>query len=86
MLGVDSLAVSADLEAGYHLRCRSKGMVTHRDAACMNVLGRILYNIEFEFQGLVSSALPFLVKRRYDARSSPRTSAKLSRSNQRGTR
>ena len=46
MLGVDGLADSADLERGYHLRCRSKGMVAHHDAACTNVLGRILIDVE----------------------------------------
>ena len=41
MLGVDGLTDSADLERGYNLRCRSKGMVAHHDAACTNVFGCI---------------------------------------------
>jgi len=71
MLGVDGLADSADLR-GYHLRCPSKGMVAHHDVARTNVLGRILCDTELEFQGLCFFCAPFL------ARTSPRTSAKLS--------
>ena len=60
MLGVDGLADSADLERGYHLRCRSKGMVAHHYAACTNVFGRIICDIELEFQGLCFFCAPFL--------------------------
>jgi hypothetical protein len=60
MLRVDGLTDSADLERGYHLRCRSKDMVAHHDAACTNVLGRILCDIELEFQGLDFCCASFL--------------------------
>jgi len=60
MLEVDGLVDSADLERGYHLRCRSKGMVAYHDAACTNVLGRIICDIELEFQGLCFFCASFL--------------------------
>jgi hypothetical protein len=60
MIGVDGFANSADLERGYHLRCRSKGMVAHYDAACTNVLGRILCDMKLQFQGLGFFCASFL--------------------------
>ena len=60
MLGVDGLGDSADLERGYHLRSRWKGMAAHHYAACTDVFGRILCDIEFEFQGLCFFCASFL--------------------------
>ena len=64
MLGVDVLANSTDLERGYHLGCRSKGVVSHQGAGCTNVLVCILCVVELEFQSFGCCKLPFLVKRR----------------------